>query len=156
MSRIVGASTNFSYERSIASLQSPFPRVFSPDGQSIGFVAGGKLNKVSLSGGAPLSLANVLGDRGASWGPDDTIIFSPTTNVGLFRVPAAGGTPKPLTVPDRKAGEYGHLWPQFLPGGKAVLFTIWSGVGGIDRAQIGLLSLATGKQKILIEGGTYA
>jgi predicted Ser/Thr protein kinase len=140
----------------IPGTEGAFGAFFSPDGQSIGFVAGSKLNKVSLSGGAPLSLANVLGDRGASWGPDDTIIFTPTTNVGLFRVPAAGGTPKPLTVPDRKAGEYGHLWPQFLPGGKAVLFTIWSGVGGIDRAQIGLLSLETVKQKVLIEGGTYA
>jgi eukaryotic-like serine/threonine-protein kinase len=132
-----------------------FGAFFSPDGQSIGFVAGGKLNKVSLNGGAPLSLANVLGDRGASWGPDDTIVFTPTTNAGLFRVPAAGGTPKPLTSPDHKAGQYGHVWPQFLPGGKAVLFTIWSGVGGIDHAQIGLLSLETGKQKVLVEGGTY-
>src|SRR4029077_8696381 len=66
-----------------------FGAFFSPDGQSIGFVAAGKLNKVSLNGGAPLSLANVLGDRGASWGPDDTIVFTPTTNGGLFRVPAA-------------------------------------------------------------------
>ena len=129
---------------------------FSPDGQSIGFVAGRQLKKVALSGGAPLSLSDVLTNRGASWGPDGTIIFTPTTNVGLSRISAAGGAPKPVTTPDRKKGEYGHLWPQILPGGKAVLFTIWTGVGGIDRARIAVLSLATGKQTILAEGGSYA
>jgi Tol biopolymer transport system component/predicted Ser/Thr protein kinase len=134
---------------------------FSPDGQSIGFVAnsggpGADLRKVSLSGGAPLAVAGVISDRGASWDSDDTIIFTPYTNVGVYRIPAAGGTPKPLTIPDRKAGEYGHLWPQILPGGRAVLYTIWTGVGGIDRARIAVLSLENGKQKVLIEGGTYA
>ena len=29
-----------------------------------------------------------------------------------------------LTKPDRERGERDHLWPEFLPGGKAVLFTI--------------------------------
>jgi serine/threonine protein kinase/Tol biopolymer transport system component len=140
----------------IPGTEGAFGAFFSPDGQSIGFIAGGKLNKVSLNGGAPMSLANTLGDRGASWGPDDTIIYAPTTNSGLFRVSAAGGTPNPLTFPDRKAGEYGYLWPQFLPGGKEIIFTIWSGVGGIDHAKIGLLSLDTGKQRVLVEGGTYA
>ena len=132
---------------------------FSPDGQSVAFVAQGRpaeLKKVSLSGGAPLNLCTVIGPRGASWGPDDTIIFTAYTNQGLSKISVAGGTPKPLTVPDRKAGEYGHLWPQILPGGKAVLFTIWTGVGGIERARIAVVSLETGKQKTLIEGGTYA
>jgi Tol biopolymer transport system component len=129
---------------------------FSPDGQSIGFVAGRQLKKVALSGGAPLFLSDVLTNRGASWSSDGTIIFTPTTNVGLFRISAAGGTPKPVTTPDRKKGEYGHLWPQILPGGKAVLFTIWTGVGGIDRARVAVLSLVTGKQTILADGGSYA
>jgi hypothetical protein len=135
---------------------------FSPDGQSVGFVTasagpeGAELKKLSLGGGAPLTISSVIADRGASWGPDDTIIFTPYTNSGLFRVPAAGGMPKPLTVPDHKAGEYGHLWPQILPGGKAVLFTIWAGVGGINRARIAVLSLKTGERRVLIEGASYA
>jgi eukaryotic-like serine/threonine-protein kinase len=132
--------------------ESPF---FSPDGQSVGFFAEGKLKKVSLSGGAPLTLCGAPVTRGGTWGPDDTIIFAPSITAGLFRVSAAGGTPKPLTVPDRKNGEYGHRWPEILPGGSAVLFTIWTG-GSFDDARIGVLSLETGKRRILIEGGTYA
>src|SRR5213596_1061986 len=101
--------------------ESPF---FSPDGQSLGFFAEGKLKKVSLSGGAALTLCGAAAIRGASWDPDDNIILTPSFGVsGLFRVSAAGGTPKPLTIPDHKKGEFSHRWPEILPGGKAVLFT---------------------------------
>ena len=132
--------------------ENPF---FSPDGQSVGFFAEGKLKKVSLSGGAPLTICSTVANRGASWGPDDTIIFTPSFTLGLFRVSAAGGTPKPLTVSDRKKGESGHRWPEILPGGKAVIFTIWTG-RGFDDARIGMLSLETGERRVLVEGGTYA
>jgi len=131
--------------------ESPF---FSPDGQSVGFFAGGKLKKVSLSGGAPLSLCSAPVGRGGSWSPDDTIIFAPSATSGLFRVSTAGGTPKPLTVPDRKRGELSHRWPQILPGGKALLFTNWTG-SSFDDARIGVLSLETGERRVLVEGGTY-
>ncbi|PYV40297.1 MAG: hypothetical protein DMG09_07115, partial [Acidobacteria bacterium] len=133
--------------------ESPF---FSPDGQSLGFFAEGKLKKVSLSGGAALTLCSAAAIRGASWGPDDNIILTPSVGVsGLFRVSAAGGTPKPLAIPDRKKGEISHRWPQILPGGKAVLFTNWSG-GSFDDARIGVQSLETGERRTLLEGGTYA
>jgi serine/threonine-protein kinase len=132
--------------------ESPF---FSPDGQSVGFFAERKLKRVSLSGGAPLTICNAAFDYGASWGPDGTIIFATSFSSGLFRVPAAGGTPKSLTVPDRKKGEIWHHWPEILPGSKAALFTIWTG-GTSDKARIGLLSLETGEQRVLMEGGTYA
>jgi len=132
--------------------ESPF---FSHDGQAVGFFADGKLKKVSLSGGVPVSLCSAPANRGGSWGLDDTIIFAPSVTLGLFRVSAAGGTPKPLTVPDRKKGEYAHRWPDILPGGRAVLFTAWTG-STFDEARIGVLSLETGEQRILVEGGTYA
>src|SRR5437773_6991901 len=96
--------------------ESPF---FSPDGQWVGFFAEGKLKKVSLSGGATLTLCNAAANRGASWGPDDTILFTPSLgSSGLFRISATAGTPKPLTIPDRKKGEFTHRWPEILPGGK--------------------------------------
>ena len=133
--------------------ETPF---FSPDGQSVGFFADGKLKKVSLTGGAPLTLCSASVNRGASWGPDDTIIFTPSNLFsGLFRVSASGGTPKPLTVPDRKKGEFSHRWPQILPGGKAVLITIWTGTT-LDTARIDVLSLETGERRTLVETGAYA
>jgi serine/threonine-protein kinase len=132
--------------------ESPF---FSPGGQSVGFFADGKLKKVSLSGGAPLTLCSASANRGASWGPDDTIIFTPSNLFsGLFRVSAGGGTPKPLTVPDPKKGAFSHRWPEILPRGKALLFTLWGG-GSFDDARIALLSLDTGERRVLVEGGTY-
>jgi eukaryotic-like serine/threonine-protein kinase len=152
------------YVRPIDSLEaSPIPATegaespfFSPDGQSVGFFAEGKLKRVSLSGGAPLTLSSAVAPRGASWGADGNIIYTPSFGTSsLFQVMAAGGTPKPLTTPDRKKGEISHRWPQILPGGKAVLFTVWTG-GSFDDASIGVQSLETGERRTVLEGGTYA
>jgi len=132
--------------------ESPF---FSPDGQSGGFFAEGKLKRVSLSGGAPFTVCSAASNRGGSWGPDDIIIFTPSPVTGLFRVSAAGGSPKPVAVPDRKKGELSYRWPQILPGGKAVLVTIWNGIT-VDAARIDVLSLETGKHRVVVDGGTYA
>ncbi|HTG61308.1 MAG TPA: protein kinase, partial [Terriglobia bacterium] len=132
--------------------ETPF---FSPDGQWVGFFADGKLKKVSLSGGTPVSLCSAPAGRGGSWGPDDTIIFAPSMTSGLFQVSAAGGMLKSLTVPDRKKGEYSYRWPEILPGGHAALFTIWTGAASFDQARIGVLSLETSERRILVEGGTY-
>ena len=61
-----------------------------------------------------------------------------------------------LTKPDRERGEGDHLWPEFLPGGEAVLFTITPATGGIENAQIAVLDLQTGTSKVLIRGGSHA
>jgi serine/threonine-protein kinase len=130
---------------------------FSPDATWIGFFADGKLKKVSLSGGSPEIVAEAPSGRGASWGPDGTIVFTPASapGVGLLRVPATGGARTVLTTPDSGKGETGHRWPEILPGGDAVLFTIWTG-GGFDTARIAVLSLKSGKQRVLVEGGSNA
>ncbi|MDA2923268.1 hypothetical protein MYX65_01190 [Acidobacteria bacterium AH-259-L09] len=66
-------------------------------------------------------------------------------------VPAAGGEPKALTTVDPEKGERTHWWPEILPGGKAVLFTIVTG-GTIENAQVAVLSVETGEQKALTPG----
>ena len=58
--------------------------------------------------------------------------------------------------PIASAGEGDHLWPEFLPGGEAVLFTITPAAGGIENAQIAVLDLQTGTSKVLIRGGSHA
>jgi hypothetical protein len=79
--------------------------------------------------------------RGATWLPDDTIVFATTAaGTGLLRVASSGGDAQTITVPDTKAGESDHLWPEALPGGRAVLFTVMSG-GGIANAQIAAVDL---------------
>ena len=128
---------------------------FSPDGQWIGFFAGGKLQKVSASGGAPVTLAAATAHRGASWGPQDTIVFSPTADSGLFQVSAAGGEPQPLTQLDPAKSEVSHRWPQVLPGGEAVLFTAGTSGSDYDNALIEVQSLKTGERKVVVRGGTF-
>jgi len=134
----------------------PYHPFFSPDGQWVGYVTSGEMQKVPLSGGTPMTLCSVERSRGASWGEDDTIVFAPNPNSGLFRVPAAGGEPEPLTTLDEGAGEATHRWPQVLPGGEAVLFTAHTqSAGGFDNATIEVVTLATGERRVLRRGGSY-
>jgi serine/threonine-protein kinase len=129
----------------------------SPDGQRVGFVDGTTLRKVAITGGPPITLASVdANPRGATWAPDDTIIFATSNSAtGLQRVPAAGGMPEVLTRPDRAQGEADHLWPEVLPGGRAVLFTITAQTGGLETAQVAVRDLNTGTQKVLLRGGSH-
>lgn len=126
--------------------------MFSPDGKWIAFFADGKLKKVAVDSGQIVTLCDGGSNaRGAVWGSDDTIIFTPDTASALLQVPASGGTPKPLT--ERK-DERSHRWPELLPGNKAVLYTIAKG-GSWDDAQIIGQRLDTGERRVLIEGGTF-
>src|SRR5206468_8050002 len=83
------------------------------------------LKKVAITGGPPVTLARLDAPRGATWAPDDTLIVATSdSTTGLLRVPASGGAPTVLTRPNHALGEADHLWPELLPGGRAVLFTI--------------------------------
>ena len=62
------------------------------------------------------------GGRGGTWNKDDLIVYG-TNGGGLFRVPAAGGTPVPLSELDRAATEVTHRLPSFLPDGRHFLYT---------------------------------
>jgi serine/threonine-protein kinase len=127
---------------------------FSPDSQWIGFFADGKMKKISVQGGAAVTLCDASGTRGASWGEDGWIVLSPTITSGLSRVPEAGGTPQVITKPGEK-GEVVHRWPQILPGGQAVLFTGHTVAAAFDNASIEVLSLKTGQWKVVQRGGYF-
>jgi eukaryotic-like serine/threonine-protein kinase len=133
---------------------------FSPDGKWLGFIDRdqGTLKKVSLTGGAPLTLCKgVANSHGATWGADDTIVFTPDNDMGLWQVPAGGGDPRELTKPDHARGEKSHRWPHYLPGGKAVLFTVGtSRLTTWDDARIDVLRLTNGERRTILEGGTTA
>ena len=47
----------------------PYHPFFSPDGQWVGFAVRNELKKVPITGGTPITLCEVDGSRGASWGP---------------------------------------------------------------------------------------
>jgi serine/threonine-protein kinase len=137
-----------------ANATSPF---FSPDGQWVGFFADGKLKKVSIHGGEATTLCDAPINRSATWGPDNTIVFSPTLFGGLMRVSAAGGTPEIVTAPDVSKGELTYRWPEILPGGKTVLFVIAEAqdIGSFSESKIAAVRLDTHEKKILPIQGTY-
>src|SRR5262249_37714757 len=58
---------------------------FSPDGQWLAFFADGRLKKVAVQGGSPISLCDAPGPMGASWGDDDNIIAALNGGSGLYR-----------------------------------------------------------------------
>ena len=126
---------------------------FSPDGQWIGFSADAKLKKISVLGGAAVTLCDAPAMRGASWGDDGNIIAALNAAEGLSRIPAGGGMPGLLTKPSRE--ERTHRWPQVLPGASAVLFMASANANVYDDANLQALSLKTGEIKILVRGGYF-
>ena len=129
---------------------------FSPDGRWVAFFDDGNLMKVALAGGAPVPLAELSGrPRGGWWGADGTILVARSASSGLSRVSAEGGRLEELTRPDPARGERAHRWPQLLPGGRAVLFTV-DYEGNDEDATVEALSLQTGKRHLLVRGGAFA
>ena len=124
---------------------------FSPDGKWVAFFAQGQLQKAEVVGGAPIRLAEVSFPYGGTWNEDNTIIFSPSLDSGLWRVPAAGGMPESLTKPDGATKGFGHSYPQALPGGRSVLFTVWGEMPGGA-----VLALDSGQwERVLPRSGTF-
>ena len=115
---------------------------FSPDGQWLGFFADGKLKKISVNGGPAQILADDSTPEGASWSSQGMIAFSFGAQF-LQQVSDGGGTPQPLTHSEK--GEIGHVWPEFLPGGKAVVFE--------GSASVAAQPIGAGERRNLIPGG---
>ena len=129
---------------------------FSPDGQWIVFGANQGLIKVSITGGAPELICPLQNaTRGIFWASDNTILFG-IVNDAIFRVPAAGGTPVRVTTLDSSGGEISHRFPQLLPDGKTILFTVkQNNITTFDDAIIVAQKLDQTERRVLIRGGAY-
>jgi len=131
---------------------------FSPDGQAITFVANGKLRKVSLIGGSPQTICEAGSSRGVAWGADGTIVFAPTVNEALWRVSALGGSPQPVTTLAAGGMERSHRWPEVLPDGRTVLFTVGTPAkpGDYEDSAIDAVSLVSGRRWRVLSGASMA
>ena len=125
---------------------------FSPDGEWIAFFSGGKLKKISVIGGAAVTLCDAPQGRDGSWGDDGNIIFAPQRLSGLSWVSSAEGTPEAVTTLDKKKAEGAHRWPRILLGGKEVLFTVHPAFTYMGEPNVEVLSLETGRRKIVHRG----
>jgi serine/threonine protein kinase/Tol biopolymer transport system component len=130
---------------------------FSPDGQWVAFFSRGKLKKVSIFGGAAQEICDVPGVlRGGFWAPDNMIYFG-HINQGIQRVPANGGTPEEVIPLDPKEGDISHRFPQLLPDGKTLIFTVKNGsISSFDDAIVAAQQIGSSERKTLLRGGTYA
>ncbi len=120
---------------------------FSPDKKWIVYsVFPGKLMKIPVLGGAPVTLATDARGRQirmSSWGDDNRIVY----NAGgeLWITNADGETPRLLVGPDSTRGVYGVVNAEVLPGSKYALTTLQRGkVGSADSAELAVVSLDKG------------
>jgi len=128
---------------------------FSPDGRWIAFFADGKVKKVALDG-PPVTLASAPDVRGIAWLDDHTLIFPRGAADGLVAMSAEGGETRPVST--LAANERTHRWPEVLPGGKAVIFTVGSPASpdNYDDATIEAVILATGERRLVWRGAALA
>jgi Tol biopolymer transport system component len=137
---------------------------WSPDSHSLGFFAEGKLKTIDAAGGAVQTLADAPQARGGAWGPDGTILYTPSPASPLLRIPAAGGTASPATGQQKAAATSAlaaHLstqrWPAFLPDGRHFIFFQYAADTQISpRGAIHLDSLDSPQDVILVGSDSRA
>jgi DNA-binding SARP family transcriptional activator/dipeptidyl aminopeptidase/acylaminoacyl peptidase len=135
---------------------------FSPDGRRVGFLKEHIVQIASLSGGPPIIVSDSLtGVAGASWGPDNFIYADGFMATSLVRVQAKpGAVPRWFTVLDTARGEVSHSWPDVLPNGSGVLFTVRfrgrTGVKGGTSYAIAVADIPSGKHRVIVDDAMYA
>jgi Tol biopolymer transport system component len=125
---------------------------FSPDGEWIGLFTETALIKVSSQGGRPEVVTRVT-DRpaGGAWRADGTIVYA--TTEGLYAIAASGGDRKLVASPDRARKEDLYGFPQFLPSGHSILFTLIS-EETTQAPQTVMLDLDTLERKVILTGSS--
>jgi len=127
----------------------------SPDGTSVAFFVDGTIRRSSIDGPAS-TLGRAADTRGIAWSGDGALIFAPQASGPLVRMSLDGGEQRPITTIG--SGERTHRWPEVLPGGKAVLFTVGTlgSPDSYDASNIEAVLLATGERRIVIKGAAMA
>lgn len=121
---------------------------FSPDGRAIGFKNRGDLVTLNLASGKLSRSLGLL--RTGAWGPDGSIYLGRAWPGGLGVLAPAGGEIRSLTT--LAPGDIAHGWPDLLPDGRHLLFTVVRGEN-VDDARTEVLSLDSGERRTVLEGG---
>jgi serine/threonine-protein kinase len=137
--------------RPLAGTENAEAAFFSPNGAWVAFYANGALRKVRLDGGAAAVVAELPRPgqfAGATWGSDDVMYYAISPSGTLFRVPAAGGRPSPVTVADSGVRLLG---PHSLRGQRALLVTVMDDFSYVSGG-IAVLDLGSGRVRIIGPG----
>lgn len=135
---------------------------FSPDGRQVGFLEEHEVRIASINGGPPITVTDTLtGQAGASWGPDNFIYVDGSGATGLLRVEAKPrAIPRWFTVLDTASGEFDHTWPDVLPNGKGVVFTVTfngrKGPKGTISYAIAVAEIPSGKHRVIVDDAVFA
>jgi serine/threonine-protein kinase len=128
---------------------------FSPDGKWIGAMAGKKLLKFPVGGGAPVTVTRIpFNVYGACWATDGWIYLGTESPLGIVKVFVAAGAMHGATSLDDDHGETDHRFPEVLPGAEWMLFAARSAGHSFDEAAIRAISLKNGKLRTIVKGGT--
>jgi serine/threonine-protein kinase len=123
---------------------------FSHDGRWIAFFADGRLKRIAAAGGAVATICDAANVRAGQFTDDGAIVLSSNGGV-LTRVLPPGWSPEPLAA--LAENELAQLWPQMLPGGRAVLFT--SIPRGADEADVVVQQVPRGARKVVRRGAHH-
>jgi eukaryotic-like serine/threonine-protein kinase len=130
----------------------------SPDGRWVAFWASSTLKRVPLAGGLVEDIAsNVwVPPAGVVWDSRGRLYLAGPPNLGgrIWQVPAAGGTPTPVTTIGER--EYAHTLPAVLPGDRVLLYTVRKRMRTWGDEEIVALELATGQRKVLLRNAADA
>ncbi|MGA9980562.1 MAG: protein kinase [Candidatus Sulfotelmatobacter sp.] len=137
----------------VASTEGASFPFWSADGRSLGFFADGKLKRLDLAGGPVQTLCDAPTGRGGTWNKNGDIIFTPSgmLGVGLYRIPASGGTPTPIASPDRNLKEDSLRWPFFLPDGIHYLYSAINITGRKDLYAIYVSALNSTERHLILK-----
>jgi eukaryotic-like serine/threonine-protein kinase len=127
---------------------------FWPDGRWIGFQSGRRLLKASLEGGGAFALAEVADMRGATCTTTGDVVYAPGPATGLWRLPAAGGPPLPLTSLDFDGGERTHRWPHALPDGRVIFTVGMAGAASFDEAALAITVDGSQRHELILSHAT--
>ena len=141
--------------RPLAGTEAATRPFWSPDSQSVGFFAGGRLLKVAVAGGAPHLICDAVGlSGGAAWGRDGEILFS--TGSVLMRVAASGGTPTVASALPSDGSEWQHRSPRLLPDGRHFLYAVRPTKAPYQNViYLGSLDDVEGTRRIRLVDSTY-
>jgi len=122
----------------LAGSEGAYHPFWSPDSRQIAFFSNGKLRRIDAAGGPTQPICDAVQGRGGSWGEDGTILFTPSISEVIYRVPASGGSPVPVTELDASRKEVSHRFAELLPDGRHFLFLVEgpSEIPGTDQGYV--------------------